>query len=144
MSTWILVANASIADLYSANNNLRNCKLKLVKNIKHPASREKGLDLISDCTGNRQSSHSTSAYEANNPKTIEAENFAMQLCKELSLNHRHNDFTKLIIIAAPKFYGLMQKHLDRQVPEIVHIPKDYTKCKPETIAKHITEYIYGE
>ena len=66
-----------------------------------------------------------------------------KLCDELNLNRKHNSYEKFIIIAPPKFYGRMQKHLDKHVTEFVHIPKDYTKCKPDQIAQHIYEHLYA-
>src|SRR5574337_491667 len=44
--TWILVANASLAKLYA--NVGPNQGLRLVKELMHPASRQKNSDLVSD------------------------------------------------------------------------------------------------
>lgn len=142
MSICILVANASEAHVYEAEN-IRDKNLTKIKTLDHPKSRGKGLDLISDRPGHYQTNHSArSAYEKSNPKETQAEYFAIQLCEELNLNRMHNNYEKLIIIAPPKFYGRMQKHLDKHVTEFIHIPKDYTKCKPDEIAQHIYEHLY--
>jgi protein required for attachment to host cells len=45
-TTWILVANASQAKLYANTGPKKG--LKLVKDLKHPESREKASDLVSD------------------------------------------------------------------------------------------------
>jgi protein required for attachment to host cells len=141
MSTWMLVANASKADLYSFDN-LCDDNLQLIKTFSHPESREKGSDLISDRPGHYQTDHSArSAYEKNDPKEIEAEKFAIELCKGLELDRTQNDYEKLIIVSSPRFYGLIQKHLSKHVPEVTHIPKDYTKCTIEELTKHIHEQL---
>jgi len=142
MSICILVANASEAHIYEAKS-VRSKDLTKIKTLTHPESREKGTDLISDRPGHYQTNHSArSAYEKSSPKETQAEYFAIQLCDELNLNRKHNTYEKLIIIAPPKFYGRMQKHLNKHVTEFIHIPKDYTKCKPEKIAQHIYEHLY--
>jgi protein required for attachment to host cells len=142
MSICILVANASEAHIYEAKN-IRSKDLTEIKTLTHPESREKGLDLISDRPGHYQTNHSArSAYERKSPKETQAEYFAIQLCDELNLDRMHNIYEKLIIIAPPKFYGRMQKHLNKHVIEFIHIPKDYTKCKPKEIAEHIYEHLY--
>ena len=143
MAVCILVANASEAHLYETDN-LRSKDLTLIKSLEHPESRAKGLDLISDRPGHYQTDHSArSAYEKSKPKDTAAENFAIELCKLLNLDRMHNTYKKLVVIAPPKFYGRMQKHLNKHVMEFIHIPKDYTKCKADEIAQHIYEYIYA-
>lgn len=139
MSIFILVANASEAHLYEAKNI--HCKdLTKTKTLTHPESRTKGRELISDRPGHYQTNHSArSAYEKCKPQETQAEYFAIELCEELNKNRTHNNYEKLIIIAPPKFYGRMQKHLDKHVTEFSHIPKDYTKCKPEEIALHVAK-----
>ena len=47
--TWILVANASQAKLYANTGPKKG--LALVKDLKHPESREKAADLVSDRPG---------------------------------------------------------------------------------------------
>ena len=47
--TWILVANASQAKLYANAGPKKG--LKLIKDMKHPESREKAADLVSDRPG---------------------------------------------------------------------------------------------
>jgi len=142
MTICILVTNASEAHVYETKN-IRSKDLNKIKTLVHPESREKGLDLVSDRPGHYQTNHSArSSYEKNNPKETQAEYFAIQLCDELNLNRMHNTYEKLILIAPPKFYGRMQKHLDKHVTELIHIPKDYTKCKADEIAQHIYDSFY--
>ena len=48
-TTWILVANASLAKFYA--NAGPNKGLALMKEIRHPESRQKNSDLVTDRPG---------------------------------------------------------------------------------------------
>ena len=79
--TWILVANASVATVYS--NEGPNKGLIRVKTLAHAASREKGSDLVSDRPGHSQSQgNGHGAFvAAKSPKEVEAQRFALELAR---------------------------------------------------------------
>jgi len=142
MTTWILVANASEATLYQSEN-LRKKALILLKTFQHPESREKDADLVSDQPGHFNTSHKArGAYEKSDPKEIEVDNFARELCEKLDAGRRTNQYNTLLLIAAPSFHGLLNKHLNQHQIEVLHIPKDYTKCKEDALIQHIQENLY--
>ena len=127
MNTWILVASASEAYLYSSKDVYAG-ELQLLEELKHPESREKGVELASDRPGHYATDHSArSAYEKSHPKEEAAEVFAIQLARLLKDGNYNHDYEQLIFIAAPHFYGLVNKHIDFKVDKFIHIPKDYTK-----------------
>lgn len=127
MNTWILVASASEAYLYSSEDVYAGA-LQLVEKLKHPESREKGLELTSDRPGHYQTDHGArSAYEKSHPKEEATEVFAIQLARLLKDGNYNHDYEQLIVIMAPHFYGLLNKHMDFKVDKFIHIPKDYTK-----------------
>lgn len=142
MTAWILVANASEAHLYSSKN-LRNKDLNLVKEIFHPESREKGIDLTSDRPGHYQTNHKTrSAYEKSHPKKDEAEAFARQLAELLKNSHNEHNFEQLVLIASPKFYGLLNKNIDFTLDNFTHIAKDYTKLTVKDLGEQLHKNLY--
>lgn len=127
MDTWILVANASEAYLYKSAN-LYTGDLQFVEELKHPESREKGINLTSDRPGHYQTDHKTrSAYEKSHPKEDEAESFARELAALLKTGHNNHDYEQLILVAAPHFYGLLNKYINFTIDKCTHINKDYTK-----------------
>jgi protein required for attachment to host cells len=143
-TTWILVANASAAILYC---NLGPAKgLTRVKTMEHAASREKGVDLVTDRPGHAQSrGNGRGAYvPAKTPKEIEAERFALEIARELDQGRTSNAYQRLILVASPHFMGLLNQHLDPQVRQRVSdsIEKDYTKLTEKELASHLEGCIF--
>ncbi len=137
MKSWILVANSSQAKLFESEN-LRAKELKLVKELDHPESREKGTELTSDRPGHFQTDHKArSAYEKSNPKQEEAEVFAVDLAKLLKDEFNKNKYEQLIVYAAPQFYGMLKNHLHFLPEEYSHISKDYTKLNAVDLAEQL-------
>ena len=142
MAQWFLVANASCASLYNSNN-LRTHGLSLIKDFSHPDSRKKVAELVSSRSGSfrgRSSVGSNAAYETTNPKDVEAQVFAQELCKELKEVCTDNTET-LYIITTAHFYGLLEKHLNCKA-KIEYIAKDYTKYKQPELLKALREHIF--
>jgi protein required for attachment to host cells len=142
MKTWILVASSSVAHLYKTDN-LRNGDLTTVKEFVHPQSREKGSDLITDGPGHLNlgnTAHST--YEKTAPKELEADHFSRELVHALNTGHNNHEFDQLILVAAPHFYGLINKHLNFNLDKIIHIPKDYTKLKGRELLDSLHKFLY--
>ena len=142
MSTWILVANASTAKLFSTEN-VRTKNLNFVKELDHPASRQK--ELLSDRSGNYRNemgSAVTSSYEKKiTPKQMEAEYFAEELVKEIVKDYNEKKFADFILIAPAHFHALIKKHLHRHIVEKLHIDKDYTKYTAQQLEAAIKEHL---
>ena len=141
--TWILVANASQAHLYSSTRaKLFNGKasLSLVNQFMHPQSREKGSELVTDKLGH--SGHGT-FVEASEPKQQEADSFARELITLLEEGRVKQRFEDLMIIASPKFWGMLNKYLNGPLNHMlsVNIAKDYTKDNPNQLMKHLREHL---
>lgn len=142
MSTWILVANASDAKLFSSEN-IRTKNLNFVKELTHPASRQK--ELLSDRSGNYRNEMGTgtsSAYETKiTAKQMEAEYFAEELVKEIVHGYNEKKFADLILIAPAHFHALIKKHLHRHIQEKMHLDKDYTKYNTQELEAAIKEHL---
>jgi protein required for attachment to host cells len=142
MKTWIMIASSSIGHLYKTGN-LRNDNIILVKEFSHPQSREKGVDILTDRPGHYNTGHAArGAYENIEPKELEADHFSRELVDALNHGHNNHEFEHLILVAAPHFYGLINKHLKFNVDDIVHIPKDYTKLKGRDLLESLRGYLY--
>ena len=137
-NTWLIVANSSQATLYETERTPKT--LKLLKEFIHPPSRAKGSELASDRPGHYQgdargtggSTHGA-FKEAVDPKAYEHERFATELAKELDSGRSANSFKNLIIVASPRFHGLLNKRMSSQLAKMVsrHVDKDYTAETPE-------------
>lgn len=129
-STWILVANGSEAKLFKSAHLGKD--LELLNEFDHPSSRDKTSDLISDKSGHF-ASNGTEAHgsfvEHNEPKTVEMEKFAQSLAQTLEQGRTTNKYTRLIVISPPGFHGMLRKHCNDHIKNLVvsHLEKDYTK-----------------
>lgn len=139
-TTWILIANASEARLFQAEKNTKN--LTLLEEFKHPESREKTLDLISDIGGRYRNPGFAPGglyQEPTPPKELEAERFAHELAVKLNKGRNLNQFHDLIVIAPPHFQGLLSRfcnsHVKMLITHIFH--KDYTKLKPHELPQYL-------
>ena len=143
-STWIVVANASMAIVYC--NDGPNKGLTKVKVLEHAASREKGADLASDRPGHSQSrGNGHGAYNpAKTPKEVKAERFALALARELDHGRTRNAYQRLILVASPHFMGLLNHQLDAHVRQMISdsIEKDYTKLTEKELAGHLQHCIF--
>lgn len=143
-TTWILVANASQARLYANSGPKKG--LKLVKELKHPESREKASDLVSDRPGQMHSpgnSHRASQPKTD-PKTNEARHFARELARELNHARSSGQVERLILVAPPAFMGLLNEKLDGHTANLVshRFEKDYTKAAEKELAGHLESCIF--
>lgn len=142
-NTWILVANASQAHLYSSPRaKLLNgeSSLTLVNQFAHPQSREKGSELVTDKLGHN--GHGT-FVEASEPKQHQAESFARELIALLEQGRVGLCFDDLIIIAPAKFRGMLNKYLNAPLNHMlsVNIDKDYTKDDAKELMQHLQEHL---
>ncbi|NTV09710.1 MAG: host attachment protein [Zoogloea sp.] len=142
--TWILVANASLARLY-AHDGPQN-GLQLVKELAHPASRQKNAELASDRAGHMQSTGNGhgSRQPAHMPKETEARSFAHSLAHELYLGRSCNRFVRAILIAPPAFMGMLNSTLDRATAQLVsdRFEKDYTKVAQPELRGHLGNCLF--
>lgn len=142
--TWILVANASAADLYANYGPKKG--LQKLKEFKHNASRGKALELVSDRPGHNKgygNGHG-SFTPATDPKQNEAQHFALELAKELDHGRTANCYQRLILVASAPFMGLINSNLDNHVRVMVSdsFEKDYTKTSKKQLTKHLESCIY--
>jgi protein required for attachment to host cells len=142
MTTWILVTNAAESKLFTSEN-LRIGELKLLREFTHPNSRKKIAELMSDKPGHYKTDTGVhGAYSKNDPKEVEAEHFAIQLVHELKAGWDKNQYKHLVIVTPAHFYGLMKKHLDNHLADIVHISKDYTKHTLPKLIASLKEHLF--
>lgn len=131
--TWVLVADASRAQLYSHS---RGGALELFMEFDHPESRMKGSDIKSDRAG-YQNSKGTGhgSMEARPPKQHEAEVFARELAATIEKGRTSNTIENLIVTAPPHFAGLLNRSLSDKCRQLIRasIEKDYTRLAPQAL-----------
>lgn len=143
-TTWILVANAARARLYE--NTGIGKGLKLLSELEHPQSRQKGSELVSDRAGFMQSSGNGhgARQPAIDPKQNEAEHFAQEIAHTLETGRGQNKYERLILVAGSPFMGILKARLADQVSTLISdtLDKDYTAATDREIGKHLEHCIY--
>lgn len=143
-TTWVLVANASNANLYA--NHGPHKGLELIQAYQHPASREKSLEMTSDRPGHYQTgSGAHGAYsQATDPKQHEEDKFAAELAHALESGRTSNSYTRLILVASDPFMGKLNNQLSAHVRTLATdtIEKDYTHLTERELASHLESYLF--
>lgn len=143
-TTWILVANASTANLYA--NRGPNTGLELVKQYQHAESRAKSSELSSDRPGRYQTDGGAHGAfsQATDPKQHEEDKFAAELARELETGRTSNSYARLILVASDSFMGKLNNHLTGQVRALATdtIEKDYTQITERELASHLESILY--
>ena len=140
-TTWVLVADAARAQLYASR---LPDELILVREFAHPQSRLKGQDITTDRSGHLQGKGvGHAANEPGDAKRHEAGNFASELVQALEHGRTTNAYTRLVIVAAPHFHGVLNQHLSTQVRDKVsaNIEKNYTQLAGNELRAKLSEYI---
>lgn len=98
-TTWILVADASRAKLYSQVDS--SGAMSVLQEFKHDASRMKGEQLASDRPGRfLRDGGGHGSYDAHtDPKVYEKNRFAQELAQLLDKGRATNAFEKLVVVA---------------------------------------------
>jgi len=143
-NTWVLIANASQARIYSLCKVLflqtgNHKTLTLEKECEHLESRKKGKDLLADKPSRLK--HNT--VQVPNPKEHEAERFAIELAGALDHARKDNQYRELIIMAPPTFLGLLKKHLTGDMHKKVSlmIEKDYTTHNEKQLVTDLESHL---
>ncbi len=143
-TTWILIANASQAKLFSNEGPKKG--LRLLRTLDHPQSREKGASLVTDRPGHNPGAGNGhgSFVPPTDPKTHEADLFAQKLARELEQGRVEGSYDRIILAAAPAFLGQLNNRLSGHVRDMVSesLQKDYTKASDKELAGHLEKYVF--
>lgn len=132
---WVLVADSAQASILEYQKD----RLELVHAFEHPESREQGRDLM----GNRpnQNQHnmekSTKGDESQGLRDDESKRFAKELSDYLSTAHSQNRFRELVLVADPRFLGLLRAELGKPVAGCVtaSVGKSAVRMEPRDLVK---------
>jgi protein required for attachment to host cells len=141
-TTWILVANASLAKLYANHGPKKG--LKLLHEMQHPESRERAAELVADRPGHGVGGGHGSFVPATDPKRNEADRFAQEVSRHIEQGRTANSFERLIVVASAPFMGKLNNHLPSPVRNMVSdsIEKDYTRSNERELSGHLEHCIF--
>jgi protein required for attachment to host cells len=141
---WVVVADEAKARILSTSKSTE--PLVEVQSLSSSEAYDREQDLVSDKPG-RGSNGSGQGKHAMDEKTTHKEQYAIRFAKELAdfleKNQHKKTYMKLIIVAAPRFLGLMRKEMSKSVSELVslEIDKDLTMMEPQAIREHLPQYL---
>lgn len=143
-NTWILVAHRSGARLFE--NRGPGKGLNLIFDISHPEGRLKNKDIGADKPGRSFDSrgHGRHALSSEQEPTAHlAEQFAKQLSTMLDDGRNQQRYTKLVLVAEPRFLGNLRAALSATTAALITatIGKDLGGIEPHLLPKHLTDIV---
>lgn len=144
MAIWVLAADNSRARFFTAEKPAS--PLTETKDLTYPEARLHEGDLVSDKTGRDRNPSTGSAHGVGadaSHKQEGADRFALSVCEELDAARLAGAFSKLYILAAPAFLGLLRKHQSDGLKQaiVAEFDKNLTIQDPAAIRKHLPEYL---
>jgi protein required for attachment to host cells len=138
--TWVLVADASRAQIYSRHK--RRSPLEIVQSLTEAQARAREQDLVADKPG-RTFDRAGQGRHAMEPAHTEKEHlrtqFAQRITKELESARNEGRFKQLVIIATPAMLGELrgQFHEATAACIVAEFNKELTGYEPEVVAQLI-------
>lgn len=136
MELRVIVADSARARIFESHSVINRLEEReaFVHNEAHLSNR----DLVDDASGKSVDQHG-SLEPATSAKEHEARNFAKMLARHLKELHNQRHYDNLILIAPPRFLGMLRKELPSPLDQLVTstIDKDLTTASLDDIINHI-------
>lgn len=117
MRTWILVADASRADVFAQVDD--DEQWFVVDRLEHPESRLKSMEISPTDPGHaaksKGSPRRTSLDPKMTPHDVEKKHFAEELCHYLDQRAANRDYERLWVFAPPHFLGMLRNGMTNEV-----------------------------
>ncbi|ARB91209.1 host attachment protein [Legionella longbeachae] len=112
--TWVVTADTTTCRIYASK--VKHHDLTLVKEMVHPQSKLKDIELTSGKAGHTE--HGTYTQQSD-PKEIEIDSFARTIADALDDGRNMHAYEKLIVVAPPHMNGLLLHHTNKHVTNLV-------------------------
>lgn len=138
--TWIMVAHRSGARLFENRGPTKG--LDLLDALEHPAGKLKNREIESDKPGRsfdrRGSGRHAYAKEHEATEHV-AEQFARQLSDILEQGRNHQKYQRLVLVAEPRFLGMLRGALSPQTGSLVTatLDKDLGGIESRDLPRHL-------
>jgi protein required for attachment to host cells len=143
---WVVVASSTVARLFAAESAAG--PLEELEEMVHPEGRLHERELVSDLPGRTFDStgagrHAKAAGVA--PKEQETVNFAIQVAERLEAARTEGRFDALVLVAAPRFLGLLRGRLSPPTRErvILELDQNLVHLDGREIREHLPERLYS-
>ena len=139
-TTWILTASRSSASLFETD--WPGKLMRRIQDISNPQGRLQNKDIDTDKPGRVYDSfgerrHSTSPKQE--PTEHISQQFAQNLAELLNKGRLSHAYDKLIIMAGPKFLGILRAALDKNTAALVvqTVNKELLDVKEKDLAEYL-------
>jgi protein required for attachment to host cells len=144
MTTWVLVADTYRARVFGAERPAS--PLSELRDLASPEARLHEGDLVSDRGGrdaNPMAGGGHGLGDNRSHKQDIADRFAQQVCNVLETARVAGELSKLYVIAAPAFLGLLRKHQSPLLRQLVagEVDKCLASQDPASIRRHLPDYL---
>lgn len=136
-TTWIVVADRSRARIFEEVRSPR--AMQEIADFVNPLGRARHSDLTTDAEGRSRSSSLGTRAHSESPGTTadthEAECFSREIAGYLESARNDHRYSRLWIVAAPKFLAMLRKSLSREARKLVEeeIDKDLSRSSVRDI-----------
>jgi len=146
-TTWIVSADAGRARIFAETDTQK--PYEEVEDLVSPNARARDIDINTDRIGTTaagQSIHNTGGatpnkqYEpAQTPEQHDATLFAKEICTTLLKGAQDKRFAKLVLVAEPKFLGVLRGQLDKQLQPLIdyELNKDYSHSNGQQLREQL-------
>lgn len=144
--TWILVAHEAGARVFE--NQGPGKGLDLLEELEHALGRARDRDIVSDRPGRSFRKNSGDPRRAamsrgEGPHDRAVANFARELAHKLQHARVQNRYQRLVLVAPPRFLGLLRSSLDGPTTHLVvgSLHKDLAATKEAELIEHLHEVV---
>lgn len=145
-NTWILVAHDAGARVFASRGPGKG--LELIEAIDHPEGRARDRDIVSDRPGRSFRKDSgdprrASMSRSQGPHDRVVSDFARALAGKLRRARVENRCERLVLVAPPRFLGLLRSSLDGPTAQLVigSVDKDLASRKESELIEHLRDVI---
>jgi protein required for attachment to host cells len=143
-TTWIVVAESARARVFSRAG--KRGSLREIADLSHPESRLHDTELSSDVPGRSFDSHGQGRHgmeQSTDPQDREAQAFAGEIAQHVEHGRREGSFEALVLVAPPKFLGLLRSELNKLTRDrvVAEINKNLVEADQKTIEHQLSEAI---
>lgn len=142
-TVWILVCDSARGRLFEAHGDAR--PWKLVQELAHSESRSKTNELVGDRMGSRSSqgpsAHHNALAPSSSPKDVEKQHFGHTLATMLDQALRSQKFDGLVLVAGPRFLGLLKGTLGAELEKhlLACLDKDLTHLDARDLEERLRD-----
>jgi protein required for attachment to host cells len=144
--TWILVAHDAGARFFENDGPGRG--LELVEEVDHPEGRERDRQFDADRPGRSFRKNAADPRRAAMSRSESAHDravsdFARAMARRLQHARTENRYDRLVLVAPPRFLGLLRSALDGPTAQLVtaSLDKDLASHKESELIEHLGEVI---